>query len=57
MIEIKAWFSDWKEVDAEKARDFITGMIKGMNCGKEKSYAIVNEKHLRGITVQELLEV
>lgn len=55
MIEIKAWFGNWKEVCEEKARSFVNGMLEGMNCGREKGTKIINEKHLRGITVQDLL--
>ena len=57
MVEIKSHFGDWHFVGTEQARKFITTMLSGMNCGRAKGVAIINEKHLRGITVQELLEV
>jgi len=57
MVEIKSFFSDWHFVEIEQARKFVITMLSGMNCGREKGIAFINEKHLRGITVQELLGV
>lgn len=54
-IYIKAWFGDWKEVDAKKAKTFITGLMEGMMCSDETKLKII-EKHLKGITVEELLK-
>ena len=53
-VYIKAWFGDWKEVDKEKARGFISGLSKGMTCIDEIKIRIINEKHLKGITYEEL---
>jgi len=56
MIEIKTTFQDWKEVDAETARDFITSLKKRItNMPESKKNNYINENRLRGITVEELL--
>ena len=55
-IYIKAWFGDWKEVDAEKAKTFVTGLKKGMMCSDEKKAELINKSHLKGITYEELMK-
>ena len=57
MVEIKFWFGDWIEVDVNHARKIISNMLSDMTCGREAAIASINTNHLRGITVQELLEV
>ena len=56
-IQIKAYFGDWKTVSKEQAKDFVKTMMKGMQAVPEaKKPAIIEEKHLRGISVKELLK-
>ena len=56
-IQIKSHFGDWKTVSKEQAKDFVKTMMKGMNAVPEaKKAEIIEEKHLRGITVKELLK-
>ena len=55
MIQIKAWFGDWAEVDKEQARKFCKSMMKGATAiPQNKKAEWLEEKHLRGITVAEL---
>ena len=58
-IEIKAWFGDWHECDAEKAKAFCDHMMDGFTAisDREERIKIINEKHLRGITYEELLQL
>lgn len=57
MIEIKGFFSDWHEVDAETARNFVTTHMSGITTtsNPRKKAAMVDGKYLRGITVRELI--
>lgn len=58
MIQIRAFFGDWKTVDKAKAKHFVIGIMSGMLAVStpEKRAAIVEERHLHGITVKELME-
>ena len=56
MIEIKTFFNDWYEVNKEQAEAYIKQIMKGMTNLKEADKVkFVEEKRLRGITVEELL--
>lgn len=56
-IQIKSHFGDWKTVSKEQAKDFVKTIMKGMNAVPEaKKAEIIEEKHLHGITVKELLK-
>lgn len=58
MIEIKGVFSDWKEVEPEKAREYVKLIRKGMiNLSDAEKNEYINTKRLRGITVEELENV
>lgn len=59
MIEIRAWFGEWKEVDRSTAFRFVYHMMEGITTTSvpSKKAALIDGKHLRGITVQELLGV
>lgn len=59
MIKIKAWFSDWREVDKEKAKRFISYFMNSITTTSDinKKIALVEGKHLQGITVKELLNL
>ena len=58
MIEIKGVFSDWKEVEAEKAREYVKLIRKGItNLSDAEKNKYINTKRLRGITVEELENV
>ena len=56
MIEIKAWFGDWKEVTKEYAQEFIKDFISRMTVGNEEHRIKQAEKHLRGITYEQLFQ-
>lgn len=56
MIEIKTFFTDWHEVSREYAEKYIRQAMSGMTNLKEADKVkFVEEKRLRGITVEELL--
>lgn len=57
MIQIKAWYGDWRAVDRGKARAFIRHMMAGIITTSDpiKKAALLDGNHLRGITVAELL--
>lgn len=56
MIEIRGFFTDWHEVDEEKAREYISKIMKMMIAmNKSEQIAFIEQKRLRGITVKELL--
>ena len=59
MIKIKAWFGDWKEVDKEQAKRFVKHFMAGIVTTSDinKKIALVEGKHLQGITVKELLNL
>ena len=52
MIEIRAFFGEWKEVTEEQALKFVKTMKSGMLVSKKNE--VINSRHLRGITVEEL---
>jgi len=56
MIQIKAYFGDWKPADKEQATKFVRRMLSSIGYGTyEDKIARIEEKHLRGITVRGLL--
>ena len=57
-IEVKAWFSDWREVTEEEARAFMLRMMKGITTRStfEGKAELIDGTHLRGITCAELLK-
>ena len=53
-IYIRAFFGSWQEVTQEKAKDFITKLMAGLQCAQEDK--LINaQKHLKGIDIQQLL--
>ena len=56
MIEIKTFFNDWREVSREKAEEYIKLVISGAQAMPHAEIIkFIEEKRLRGITVEELL--
>lgn len=57
-IKIKAWFGDWTEVTEEKAREFVSSMMKGIVTRStfEGKAELIDGTHLRGTTCAELLK-
>lgn len=54
-IEIKAWFSDWKEASPEQAQSFVNHLISGMaGVSFDKKVHVIETCHLRGGTMQNL---
>jgi hypothetical protein len=57
MIEIKPIFGGWREVDKNKAKDFVTFLIQNCQAVHPKHInEYINSNKLRGITVEELLK-
>jgi hypothetical protein len=57
MIEVRAYFSGWHEVDKETAKRFCKHMIKGsIAVPQDKKVQWLEENYLRGITVAELFK-
>lgn len=55
MIQIRAFFGPWREVDAAQARRFVRTMMDGMQAiPDEQKSGYIEAQHLRGITVSEL---
>lgn len=52
MIEIRSFFGEWKEVTEERAMKFIKTLKSGMLTSNKNE--IINNRYLRGITVEEL---
>ena len=48
--------SDWREVTKEQAKRFISFMIAGTMTGDEQHRIELAQRHLKGITVEELLK-
>ena len=59
MIKIKAFFGNWKEVDKEQAKNFVKLFMASIVTTSDinKKIAMVEGKHLQGITVRELLGI
>ena len=57
-IEIRAYYGDWKEVDIETAKNFVKTMLPGIVTTStfEGKAALIDSRHLRGITTAELME-
>ena len=55
-IYIKAYYGDWKQVTKEEAKKFCDSLMSMMTGAKndETRIKIINEKHLKGITYEEL---
>jgi len=57
MIEVRAYFSGWHEVDKETAKRFCKRMMKGsIAVPQDKKVQWLEENYLRGITVAELFD-
>ena len=58
MIEIKSHFGDWKEVEIGEAFTFVLQLMNGITTTSNpiKRAELVDGKHLRGITVDELMK-
>ena len=55
-IEIKTHFGGWREVDEEIAKKLVNNLMNGITAIPEnKKAAYIEEHHLRGVTVEELL--
>ena len=57
MIQIKTFFTDWKEVTKEEARRYIKKKAPMMVAlTDQEKIDFINKKRLRGITYEELFE-
>lgn len=58
MIEIRTLFTDWHEVTPKQARAYVSYILKNANCMPFSARVdYLNKKHLRGTTVEELMEM
>ncbi len=56
MIEIRSFFQDWKEVSEEQAINYVLALRNSLpGIERDKRDDFINQKRLRGITVEELL--
>lgn len=55
-IFIRSYFGKWKNVDRETATRFVKSMLDTSLQSRDKMIKIINEKHLVGTTVEELLK-
>ena len=55
-IQIKSFFGKWKNVDRETATRFVKSMLDTSLTNKENAIKMINENHLFGATVEELLK-
>ena len=57
-IQIRAFYGDWRTVCAKDAAKFVKHMMSNMPGigSRDSKIERINEKHLRGTTVRELLE-
>lgn len=56
MIEIKAFFTGWTAATPEQARRFVLHLLNGSNVSRSAMVRAIEARHLRGVTVAELLE-
>lgn len=56
MIEIKGYFFGWTAATPERARRFVRLMLSGSNVNRATLIKSIEARHLRGVTVAELLE-
>lgn len=57
MIEVKSFYTDWHETDAETAKGYIKGLLIGYpDVAEEDIPALIEGNHLRGITYEELMK-
>lgn len=54
MVEIKAYYGDWKKVCEEQAQRYICSFLQICPCRSEKLIKCIEKDHLRGITVSQL---
>jgi len=53
--EIRGIFTDWKEVEPERAREYVKILKRGItNLNDTDKNKYINSKRLRGTTVEEL---
>jgi len=54
-IEIRGIFTGWKEVEPERAREYVKILKRGItNLSDTDKNKYINSKRLRGTTVEEL---
>jgi len=57
-IEIRGLFSDWVEVDAQQAREYVKVLKRGItNLNDTDKNKYINSRRLKGITVGELEKI
>lgn len=56
MIKIKAYFAGWTAATPEQARRFVRHLLNRSSINRAKMVEFIEARHLRGVTVSELLE-
>lgn len=56
MIEIKAYFARWTTATPDQARRFVRHLLNKSSVNRVKMVEFIEARHLRGVTVAELLE-
>lgn len=57
MIKVKVWFGNRKAVSVEQVKRFVSAIRNGNVCMNDEEFEkYMNEKHLNGITIEELMK-
>ena len=56
MIEIRGHFTGWTSATPEQARRLVLHLLHGSTASRENVIKSIEARHLRGVTVSELLE-
>lgn len=54
-IQIKSFYGGWHEADKPRAKKFVEGLLRASLINRSAFIGHINQKMLRGITVEELL--
>ena len=55
-IFIKFRFGDWHQVNRKEAKSFCKWLTERMTCPADKRRAVIEGRHLKGISLDELME-
>lgn len=53
MIEVKAYFGEWRESSKEEAVNLAKHIYNHSTLPKDKALEVINQKHVRGVTISE----
>lgn len=55
-IFIKSHYGKWQPVDVEKAINYCIWLMRGMTCPDSEKKRYIEKNHLKGITLDELIQ-